>query len=1019
MFRKYLIGVVSLIVIWVGLISAARQENVIEVDENNMSAVQQIESAYAQGTLDLNQRIEYLVRSVYAPASIPLEFQGDTGGSCETWLYDTVFRNWSKLDSQTRHRISRFGFDLETGAASRPGGLNESVSSDHFKIHYTTDPGDTNAVNSWDGDGNGTPDYIDLMLAAFEHSYSILTDTLNFAPPPGDSLAGTEYGEDSKYDIYVVKIPNPGTYGVTHPEFKVNDNPKSTPAETNAATSYIRMRNEYTDFSVGTEGAIHVTAAHEFFHAVQGGIDVYEKAWLKESTAAWMEDRVYPAVDDNYGYLDDFFLKPYVPLDATKAESKGHWYGSWVFFQYLSEHYGDNIVQEIWAETRNNDSSTGDFSFTNINVALGMHATNFNNEFSNFIIANLIQSDPPYNYQQADYFPTVYVTEDIYAPYRNYTWDLDRHASRYFRVSPNIIPDGTDEIKFTVQPKSAASDLGFAVITRQGANYDYHEFFSPNNNFNFTLPNTRNYDDIYFVAMNPEGVTRKYTVSIITSGKLRRITRLRDESGFYHAQTNADYAAFRRYEYFYEAGSSSDRYTFYQLRTYDIAGIGKSSFNFRQVRFVPYLGKNSSNMLIEGDPPYPGYDRLYSYHNGNLNTIALSVNDSTPGYPHFDYLQQVTVDTGRTGYIIGEIIPKGGGGGRGIWSVNLKSGDFTQLIGEGESEQINWLSADQGQFVYEVYNQDTDHETLYRYANGGTDEIISADYDEEADFRHIRYDDELVMFYMWDEKATTEKLLIRDFSGGDSLLTLTVSDDLDDISVATKNKRVVWAEAEPYWASAKVFLWENGVTQEIYSLTANEDNYRYIMQQTEITPNIFDQRLSLSDNGIAWMEVDEYSTEYYFQYYQFADGTMYTADLTDLLGGQQRFLKIDLQDNHAVLTVFDHHDVGGIYVLDLGDITTGIRDDHQSLPGRFTLRQNYPNPFNASTRIKFTIPSEQPVQLTVFNLVGKRVDTILDRVLSAGDYNLGYRGADLPSGIYFYRLQTPEYTKARKMILLK
>ena len=85
----------------------------------------------------------------------------------------------------------------------------------------------------------------------------------------------------------------------------------------------------------------------------------------------------------------------------------------------------------------------------------------------------------------------------------------------------------------------------------------------------------------------------------------------------------------------------------------------------------------------------------------------------------------------------------------------------------------------------------------------------------------------------------------------------------------------------------------------------------------------------------------------------------------------------------------------------------------------FTLNQNYPNPFNPSTKIKYTIPNVGNVRLNVFNVLGKEIATLVNEEKSAGKYEVEFNAANLPSGIYFYQLQSGSFVETKKMILLK
>ncbi len=98
---------------------------------------------------------------------------------------------------------------------------------------------------------------------------------------------------------------------------------------------------------------------------------------------------------------------------------------------------------------------------------------------------------------------------------------------------------------------------------------------------------------------------------------------------------------------------------------------------------------------------------------------------------------------------------------------------------------------------------------------------------------------------------------------------------------------------------------------------------------------------------------------------------------------------------------------------------TSVNDDKTSTSMSFKLYQNYPNPFNPSTTIKFTINKKEKVSLTVLNLIGQEVKTLVDEEKEQGNYEVKFNASNLPSGIYFYRLQVGSLVKTNKMVFLK
>ena len=90
-----------------------------------------------------------------------------------------------------------------------------------------------------------------------------------------------------------------------------------------------------------------------------------------------------------------------------------------------------------------------------------------------------------------------------------------------------------------------------------------------------------------------------------------------------------------------------------------------------------------------------------------------------------------------------------------------------------------------------------------------------------------------------------------------------------------------------------------------------------------------------------------------------------------------------------------------------------------NIPAEFALGQNYPNPFNPSTTINYDLPSSNFVTLKIYDLVGKEVATLVNEKLDAGRYSATFNGANLASGMYFYKLAAGQFTFVRKMVLIK
>ena len=96
-------------------------------------------------------------------------------------------------------------------------------------------------------------------------------------------------------------------------------------------------------------------------------------------------------------------------------------------------------------------------------------------------------------------------------------------------------------------------------------------------------------------------------------------------------------------------------------------------------------------------------------------------------------------------------------------------------------------------------------------------------------------------------------------------------------------------------------------------------------------------------------------------------------------------------------------------------VEPGVMD----VPANFALHQNYPNPFNPVTTIRFDLAHDTNVKLTIYDITGRLVDELVNKNMNAGSYDLRWNAGHLSSGMYLYRIETPEFTATNKLLLLK
>ncbi len=248
-----------------------------------------------------------------------------------------------------REILSRPTAGSTSAAAGQPTYTNPSavLCGLHICVHWVEDGSANSPVGPGvDGNLTTTPEWVTATLTTLESVYTKEVTSLGYRAPLSDGVAGG----DARLDVYLADIGGEGLYG-----YCTTDEPGAS--ATRQVYAYCVLDNDYSPAQFGTADTplenLQVTAAHEFFHAVQFNYDWQEDLWLMEGTAAWMEDEVYDNVNDNLQYLAESPLAfPYVPLDFNSRDYQP--YGSWVFWKFLSESAGrgrsdsPRIVRDVW-----------------------------------------------------------------------------------------------------------------------------------------------------------------------------------------------------------------------------------------------------------------------------------------------------------------------------------------------------------------------------------------------------------------------------------------------------------------------------------------------------------------------------------------------------------------------------------------------------------------------------------------------------------------------------------------------
>jgi hypothetical protein len=332
-------------------------------------------------------------------------------------------------------------------------------------------PADTNPAN-------GIPDQIDDTIAVLDNVWDTETAGLGYRDPLDDSATTLNDGGGPQLDIYIADIGSIGLFG-----YCTSDDPHAYEFSAPwAVSAYCVLDDDYRQAQYGIGQTpleyLQVTAAHEFFHAVQFAYDWFEDYALMEGSAMWMEGQVYPDVIDRINYLGRSALaRPGVPLDTG---ARGFEYGAWLFWRFLTEKVfsGDpTIIREIWERADGGPSPAyGDrYSFQAVRSALASHGLAFRSTFAQFGWTNDLR-----DYEEADSgYPVAPLAAKFkFGPSLHSTgWEAPRLAhlsTRFYRFRPEAVGPAAKLHLRVDLPWAATNPAATAIVYAKGGPREIH-----------------------------------------------------------------------------------------------------------------------------------------------------------------------------------------------------------------------------------------------------------------------------------------------------------------------------------------------------------------------------------------------------------------------------------------------------------------------------------------------------------------------------------------------------------------
>lgn len=288
----------------------------------------------------------------------------------------------------------------------------------HVRIHWVEKSGpgadpangvpteDDGPGGAFPGTLPGVPDYVEATLEILDQVAQTYLDA-GYRPVKPDPKKTGFRGGNALPDIYLGDIADPGRalYG-----YCTSDDPSVGGSRHPRTWGYCVLDNDYSPQEFGDRHTplenLQVTAAHEFFHAVQFAYDFFADSWMMEGTATWVEDEIFDSINDNVMYLRSSPLaQPQISLDTYSVRRTFH-YGTWIFFRYLTERFPTlqgtlpAIMREMWASMAHDNSPGAEsyYSLQAINAALAARGKALPGFFTAFVLAN---RQPALTYSEA------------------------------------------------------------------------------------------------------------------------------------------------------------------------------------------------------------------------------------------------------------------------------------------------------------------------------------------------------------------------------------------------------------------------------------------------------------------------------------------------------------------------------------------------------------------------------------------------------------------------------------------
>jgi hypothetical protein len=301
-----------------------------------------------------------------------------------------------------------------------------------FRVHFTR--AGPNAVPPLDANANGLPDMVESVVGVYDQVATKYQTTMGYRAPLGDA-ALADNGGSERFDIYLLDfaLAADGAF-------------RTDVCTAEKCIGYVVQENDFVGFGYpNATVATRILGSHEYFHATQDAYDNGQDVVITEGTAVWATEQFDPSTNDFEGFLDGFMSRPERSLDSPPpGPVPAYAYGSAIFFEFLSEKYGQPIVRKLWERLENGQGSPSEpADLANPHWMIQLDAllksdyqSSFAQAYLEFVRWNFYtasSADPAKGYANGANYPSPALTT-VAAPYQEMVMRVYYASAQYFAM---------------------------------------------------------------------------------------------------------------------------------------------------------------------------------------------------------------------------------------------------------------------------------------------------------------------------------------------------------------------------------------------------------------------------------------------------------------------------------------------------------------------------------------------------------------------------------------------------------